>query len=195
MENPTYNIICYVLLGLSWIVFLIFWILSARRAKKTLSTKSKLLGIIIRFIFIITIILLFKIPGFRETVRHYQTFLINPIAMGFGVVTDVAGLSFAIWARVHLGKNWGAPMAIKENPELITGGPYRYIRHPIYTGMIFGAFGSALVFGLPWLIVCVFACMYFTYAAYKEEKLMTAQFPVDYPLYKSKTKMLIPFVF
>jgi protein-S-isoprenylcysteine O-methyltransferase Ste14 len=182
-------------MSISWIVFLVYWAFSAIRAKKTLSTKSNLWGIISRIAIFVTIVLLFKIPGFREFVRHYQTFFINPVAMDIGVIVCIAGLSFAIWARVHLGKNWGMPMSVKEKPELITSGPYRYIRHPIYTGMLCGAFGSALVYGLPWLIIFAVVCLYFIYAAKKEEKLMTEQFPVEYPLYKSKTKMLIPFVF
>jgi protein-S-isoprenylcysteine O-methyltransferase Ste14 len=44
------------------------------------------------------------------------------------------GLGFAIWARVHIGRNWGTPMTQKDEPELVTSGPYHLVRHPIYSG-------------------------------------------------------------
>jgi protein-S-isoprenylcysteine O-methyltransferase Ste14 len=86
------------------------------------------------------------------------------------------------------------PRAIKENPELVTSGPYRYVRHPIYTGVLLALLGSTLVAGPWWLIVFVIACIYFFYSAKQEEKRMLAAFPDTYPAYMQRTKMLVPFV-
>ena len=87
------------------------------------------------------------------------------------------------------------PMTQKVDPELVTAGPYKYIRHPIYSGILLAVIGSVLGSGEYWLLFFILAGLYFVYSAVVEEKLMTKQFPKVYPSYKNKTKMLIPFVF
>lgn len=87
------------------------------------------------------------------------------------------------------------PMSQKQDPELVMSGPYRYIRHPIYSGILLAFLGSALASSLFWLTIFAIAGIYFVYSAFVEEKLMMKQFPKAYPSYKSKTKMLVPFVF
>ncbi len=57
-----------------------------------------------------------------------------------GAALFLGGLGPAIWARLHLGRNWGMPQTLKSEPELITSGPYRLLRHPIYTGILTAAF-------------------------------------------------------
>ena len=104
------------------------------------------------------------------------------------------GITLAIWARRHLGRNWGMPMSLKEEPELVTSGPYKYIRNPIYSGMLLALLGTGLVLGLPWLVAFVACSIYFIYSSKVEEKIMAEQFPQTYPEYKKRTKMLIPFV-
>ena len=107
----------------------------------------------------------------------------------------LAGLALAVWARIYLGKNWGMPMSEKQNPELVTSGPYRYIRHPIYSGILLAALGSTVDISIYWLVVVIIAGGYFIYSALVEEKLMLKQFPKVYPSYMKRTKMLIPFIF
>jgi protein-S-isoprenylcysteine O-methyltransferase Ste14 len=85
-------------------------------------------------------------------------------------------------------------MTVKEEPELVTSGPYRVARHPIYSGILLALAGSALVAGTPWLIAFIFFFAYFAYSAKTEEQLMMQQFPDEYAPYKKRTKMLIPFV-
>ena len=105
------------------------------------------------------------------------------------------GLLFAVWARVHIGRNWGTPMTQKEEPELVTTGPYRLVRHPIYSGILLAGVGTSVALG--WRILAIFglSAIYFIYAATVEEKFLTEQFPEAYPRYKQSTKMLVPFVF
>jgi protein-S-isoprenylcysteine O-methyltransferase Ste14 len=86
------------------------------------------------------------------------------------------------------------PMTRKERPELVTSGPYAYVRHPIYTGILVAVFGSAIGTSPFWLIPFVLLGIYFVYGARREEKLMMEQFPEQYPQYMSRTKMLVPFV-
>ena len=85
-------------------------------------------------------------------------------------------------------------MTEKAEPELITSGPYRFVRHPIYSGLLLGLLGTALATNLYWFIAFGAALAYFAYSASVEERLLTASFPDTYPSYRAHTKMLIPFV-
>jgi len=103
-------------------------------------------------------------------------------------------LGFAIWARRHIGRNWGTPMTQKNEPELVTSGPYRLVRHPIYSGILAAGVGTAVALSWLWLSAVGVAAAYFLYSATVEERYMTEQFPDSYPVYKRSTKMLIPFI-
>ena len=118
----------------------------------------------------------------------------SPIIGATGAVVFASGLALAIWGRVHLGRNWGLPMSEKTEPELITSGPYRLVRHPIYWGLLAGLLGTALVTNLIGLILGPILGLHFYYCAAVEEKNLTATFPSAYPAYQTRTKMLIPFV-
>ena len=86
-------------------------------------------------------------------------------------------------------------MSEKVDAELVTTGPYRYIRNPIYSGMILAAIGTAVAVSWYWLVAVVLMGAYFIYSATVEEHIMERLFPNDYPAYKRSTKMLIPFIF
>ena len=85
-------------------------------------------------------------------------------------------------------------MSLKEGHELVTTGPYRLVRHPIYTGILTAVLGSTLVAGGFWLVLFLVAASFFVYSAKTEERLMMQQFPETYPDYKKRTHALIPFV-
>ena len=112
-----------------------------------------------------------------------------------GLVLFALGLGFAIWARLHIGRNWGTPMTQKDEPELVTGGPYRLVRHPIYSGILAAGIGTAIALSWLWLVAVALAGVYFIYSAVVEERYLTGRFPDDYPAYKRSTRMLVPFVF
>jgi protein-S-isoprenylcysteine O-methyltransferase Ste14 len=119
----------------------------------------------------------------------------NPWLQRIGLALFVAGLAFAIWARVYIGRNWGSPMSQKADPELVTSSPYRRIRHPIYSGIILAMIGTAVALSPFWLVPVAILGGYFVYSATREERYMTERFPDTYPAYKRSTKMLIPFLF
>jgi len=85
-------------------------------------------------------------------------------------------------------------MTEKDEPELVTSGPYRLVRHPIYSGLLLAVLGTALATDIHWLIVFGIVGVYFVYSARVEERLLSSSFPTAYSNYKMKTKMLIPFV-
>ncbi len=119
----------------------------------------------------------------------------DPLRAGIGLVLFALGLGFAIWARIHIGRNWGTPMTQKDDPELVTSGPYHLVRHPIYSGVLVAGVGTAVALSWWWLAAVALAGIYFVYGATVEERYLTEQFPDSYPAYKRSTKMLVPFIF
>ena len=179
------------ILAALWIAFYLYWLISAISAKKNVRSGRPLAAVRICFI-IILIASFYGVQGFRRFVTSGAT---RPIFKIAGLVISALGLSLAVWARLNLGRNWGMPMSLKESPELVTSGPYRFIRHPIYSGILIALLGSALVGGIVWLILFLFFGTYFVLASRGEERLMTWEFPDQYPEYVKRTKALVPFVY
>ena len=180
----------YSILICLWASFYIYWFVSAMSAKKNIRTNRP--GIFIRLLFVVVIILVVENSS---VVRHVIGSDIHNLPLNIlGLALCAAGLAFAVWARIHIGKNWGMPMSVKENPELVTSGPYRLVRHPIYSGIMLAMIGSGLTSNAIWFILVIFFVVYFIFSARREEALMTREFPDQYPAYKKRTKMLIPFV-
>ncbi len=171
-----------------WAAFWLYWLLAAFSMKKGRVPWSRELGI--RAVIVITVILLIRLGAFRD--RSPNT---DPWRAGLGLALLTVGLVFAIWARVHIGRNWGTPMTQKDEPELVASGPYRLVRHPIYSGILLAGIGTAVALSWIWLAAVVLAGIYFIYSAIIEERYMTERFPDAYPAYKRSTKMLVPFVF
>jgi protein-S-isoprenylcysteine O-methyltransferase Ste14 len=184
-----------LLVAICWGVFLLVWLVGSFSAKKNVNAAAMMRWIGLRMVIVVVIAVGFRsqIAGRFAGYRFFGT--IDPVAGWVGVALCAAGIAFAIWARVYLGRNWGMPMSVKEDPELVTSGPYAYVRHPIYTGMLLAMLGSGIVGGASWLFAVALLGAYFAYTATQEEKLMQKQFPEAYPAYKKRTKMLIPFVF
>jgi protein-S-isoprenylcysteine O-methyltransferase Ste14 len=143
------------------------------------------------------VLLALRNSGARRALRSARLLApggVGVIAGGAGLALCVLGMGLAVWARVHLGRNWGAPRSRKEDPELVTSGPYRFIRHPIYTGVLLAMLGSAIAQNLFWLAPLAIFGAYFIYSARAEEKIMLEAFPQQYSAYMRRTKMLVPFV-
>jgi len=181
-----------VITGL-WFIFLAYWFVAAIRAKRSIRTTWSR-GTILRAAIAVGILLL--LLGLRrlQVWRHAHTVtIVSPIIASVGVAVCALGIALAIWARTHLGRNWGMPMSLREGHELVTTGPYAFVRHPIYTGILLALIGTALVEPSRWIVV-LGAFGYFVFAAIVEERTMTTQFPLEYPGYLKRTKMLFPFL-
>jgi protein-S-isoprenylcysteine O-methyltransferase Ste14 len=170
-----------------WGAFWLYWLVAAFSMKRGRVPWSRDLRI--RAVIVVIVILLFRFGVFRS-----QSLNTDPWRAGLGLVLWALGLGFAIWARVHIGRNWGTPMTQKDEPELVTSGPYHLVRHPIYSGILVALVGSAVGLSWLWLIATVLAGFYFLYSATVEERYLTEQFPDAYPVYKRSTKMLVPFI-
>jgi protein-S-isoprenylcysteine O-methyltransferase Ste14 len=174
--------------GVGWAAFWLYWIAAAFSMKRGRVPWSRELRI--RAIILVVVIFLARFGVFRG--HHANR---DPWLAGVGLVLFALGLGFAVWARVHIGRNWGTPMTQKEEPELVTSGPYRLVRHPIYAGILVAGIGTALALSWFWLAAVLLAGSYFIYSATVEERYLTEQFPDTYPAYKRSTRMLVPYVF
>jgi protein-S-isoprenylcysteine O-methyltransferase Ste14 len=170
-----------------WAAFWAYWIVAAFSMKRGRVTWGRQGSI--RLVILVLAILLARLGAFRNHgIDH------DPWRAGVGLALFVLGLAFAIWARVNIGRNWGTPMTQKIEPELVTSGPYRLARHPIYTGVLAAGFGTAVALSWWWLAAVALAGVYFIFSATVEERYLTETFPDAYPAYKGSTKMLVPFI-
>jgi protein-S-isoprenylcysteine O-methyltransferase Ste14 len=174
--------------AVGWVAFWIYWLTAALSMKRGRVPWARELRV--RALVVALAIVLVRLGVLRG--RALNT---DPWRAGVGILCFALGLGFAIWARVNIGRNWGTPMSQKDDPELVTSGPYRLVRHPIYSGILFAGVGTAVALSWLWLVAVVLAGSYFIYSATVEERNLTEQFPETYPAYRRSTKMLIPFVF
>jgi protein-S-isoprenylcysteine O-methyltransferase Ste14 len=185
------------LLAALWLLFIIVWIAAAFTAKRSVGGARRWgREVGLRLAILASVLLLLRIPILYHAVRYGRAHMLNadPRLALAGTILCALGVTWAIWARLYLGGNWGLPMSRKVQPELVTTGPYAFVRHPIYAGILLALLGSALAESYVWLLALVVAGVYFTYSARSEERLMRETFPDRYPAYQRRTKMLVPFV-
>jgi protein-S-isoprenylcysteine O-methyltransferase Ste14 len=174
--------------AVGWAAFWLYWLVAAFGTKRGHVPWSRVLRI--RVLLMAVVIVLIRLGVFRHTELNT-----DPWRDGLGLALFALGLGAAVWARVQIGRNWGVPMTRKEEPELVTSGPYRLVRHPIYSGILLAGIGTAVSLSWFWLIAVGVAAAYFVYSATVEERYLSEQFPDAYPAYRRSTKMLVPYVF
>jgi protein-S-isoprenylcysteine O-methyltransferase Ste14 len=174
-----------IAIAITWGVFWLYWLASAFGAK---ASTGRLRRLPLNGATALAVFILVRVFRGGSLAVH------SPVLAAIGAAVFACGLALAVWARIHLGRNWGMPMTQRLEPELVTSGPYRFVRHPIYSGLLLGIIGTALATDLLGLIVAVVLTGYFYYSASVEERNLIATFPAAYPEYRTATKMLIPFV-
>jgi protein-S-isoprenylcysteine O-methyltransferase Ste14 len=177
-----------------WILFFLYWQIKAANTKTTQRLEPAASRILRVCIMLLAIVLLSttRIP-LPWLYLHLWSF--GLLSFWAGVAVTTAGLLFAVWARVHLGRNWSRSVTIKQDHELITTGPYALVRHPIYTGVLTGLLGTAIalsqVRGFIALALFFFA---FWMKFRMEEEWMRSQFGETYTAYAQQTAALVPFL-
>ena len=174
--------------AVGWGAFWLFWLAAAFTAKRGRVAWSRELRI--RVVIVAVAVVLARVGAFRGHGVHT-----DPLRAAIGLALFASGLLFALWARRAIGRNWGAPMTQKAESELVTSGPYRLVRHPIYAGVLAAGVGTAVALNWWWLAVFGLAAIYFVYAARVEERYLEERFPETYPAYRRSTKMLVPLIF
>jgi protein-S-isoprenylcysteine O-methyltransferase Ste14 len=176
-----------------WLLFVAYWAVAAVGAKRNTSGRRWRREIGLRLVVILLIAAVLQSRSLRQFLVETQRSANHSGILGWtGVALCLFGFSLAINARRHLGRNWGLPMSDKEQPELVTSGPYARIRHPIYTGLILAMLGSAIGVNVFWTLLLVPVGAYFIYSARREETVMLQLFSEQYAAYMARTGMLAP---
>ncbi|HVT01113.1 MAG TPA: isoprenylcysteine carboxylmethyltransferase family protein [Patescibacteria group bacterium] len=186
---PIYNLVLII----CWFAFLLYWLISSFNIKK--NSRGGGQGWIVRGVLILAIIVIFR-TQINNAVSTFH--IVSSTNAALGIIGDalcIVGVGIAIWARKNLGVNWGMPRTIKYKPDLVTSGPYKYVRHPIYTGVLLAILGSVFVSGIAWLLIFFVATVYFIYSGKREEQDMQKEFGDKYKKYMKNTKFIIPLIF
>lgn len=184
------------LIGIGWLVFWLYWIIAAIRTgtKSSYKSRSGFASWYRVIIFVVAVVAIRLTHSKSFAFGHANLTVHNQILSAIGLIVFILGLGFAVWARIYLSNSWGMPMAERQKPELVMSGPYKYVRHPIYSGILLGIVGTALALDWLWFAAAMITGVYFIFSALQEEKYLAEQFSKTYPAYKRRTKLLIPFV-
>ena len=175
-----------------WYVFAGFWAITALRLKPTKAREKSADRLITLVVVIFSFELLFS-----------RRLGIGPLGMRFvpqkdwiayvGIALSWLGTILAVWARYCLGEYWSARVTLKEGHQLIRSGPYAFVRHPIYSGMLVACVGTALVVG-EWRGVLAVALLVMAHSqkAVREERMLTREFGDQYTAYRQSTGFLLP---
>jgi protein-S-isoprenylcysteine O-methyltransferase Ste14 len=172
-------------------LFSVYWEWAARGAAEASSSESKSSRSVHVFLTNVSLLLIVApIVGFGRALP------VSIPIMSAGIAVEALGLLLAIWSRRHLGRYWSGEIAIKVDHRLIRTGPYRLLRHPIYTGLLTMYAGATLVTG-EWLAILGLAIAVFGYGRKirLEETNLDAAFGPEYEAYRRETWALIPGLF
>jgi protein-S-isoprenylcysteine O-methyltransferase Ste14 len=181
----------------AWCVLVVVWIIGyaarARRPHRPRARSHLTVQVPAACLLIVCFALLLNAHSYNLRMQ------VTPASVALGALGDalvLAGLGFAIWARVVLGHNWsGLVMMVREGHQLVQDGPYAIVRHPIYTGLIAAILGTALTLGTlaSWIAVAS-GLAGILLRVDVEERLMASEFGDAHAAYRAKTRKLIPFV-
>ena len=175
-----------------WIVFVVYWAVSALKTRRTVSQESFASRYGVLFLEMIGFVLLFSDAagiGVLDRRIFPQTYALAVA----GVALTWIGIGIALWARWHLGQYWSARVTLKEDHKLIRTGPYAYFRHPIYSGIDLAAISGALAIDR-WRCVAGVGLIVLGYwiKARKEESMLSGQFGETFKEHCQNTGFLIP---
>jgi protein-S-isoprenylcysteine O-methyltransferase Ste14 len=180
-----------IVIHLCWGALALLWLIAAASTKPTLRSTHH--GIRVASVAAI-------LAGFCLLISEWPRGWLSmralpglPAVESAGVGLTVLGCSFAIWARLALGRNWSGRPTVKAEHELVVSGPYALTRHPIYTGILLAALGTALA-DPQWrrVLGVLLVILAFLVKIRQEERLMVEAFPDSYPRYRRRVKALIP---
>jgi protein-S-isoprenylcysteine O-methyltransferase Ste14 len=111
-----------------------------------------------------------------------------------GLALSVLGVAFALWSIVSLGRHYDLVLEIHAGHQLVRSGPFRWVRHPVYTGLAAHFIGACLATGN---VVLTAGTLLVTLPAFlararSEERLLRERFGADYDRYADEVPMLLP---
>jgi protein-S-isoprenylcysteine O-methyltransferase Ste14 len=185
------NMLIFVL----WVIWFVVWTAAAFFVKRT-RRREALGAMLCERTPVVVGFLMLVLPRWLPVVLTRRLISEGPgLALG-ALVLVTAGMLFAYWARMHLGRNWSGEVMVKVGHALITSGPYRWVRHPIYGGMTLALVGTALATGAPYGFIGFALILFgFLVRVRLEEALMRETFPGEYDRYSGHTARLIPGIY
>jgi protein-S-isoprenylcysteine O-methyltransferase Ste14 len=174
-----------------WGGWLIVWLVAARRGKPT-RWREPLRSQMLHRLPLLAAALLLVLHRHLPPLLMRRFLPPSGAVEAMGLLLVLTGLGFALWARWYLGANWSSAVTVKEHHTLIRTGPYRHVRHPIYSGLLLAFCGTAAVIG-EWraVLAVLLALLALLYKGRLEEARMQASFP-EYAAYRRATAALIP---
>jgi protein-S-isoprenylcysteine O-methyltransferase Ste14 len=194
MQAELYHLLAYL-----WTAFGIYWIGAAvlkrsgsERAEIPQSRESRFYRPLRLLILALTFSLLF----WQRTAVGFLGARFTPSSSAVsatGFVAALIGLGVALWARVRLGQYWSDKVVLQEGHQLIRGGPYAYMRHPIYSGVLLGVAGTALVLGeVRGIVAFVILLVNYSIKAKREENILEHKFGEQFKLHRKQAGFLLP---
>jgi protein-S-isoprenylcysteine O-methyltransferase Ste14 len=188
-----------------WDIWIVTWMVAALWSARTVNRPNRSGEVLYRVLTLAGFVLLLA-PALRRVSGHLEIvdwpgvlgtrFWMPPLALGWAMVgVAAAGFLFAWWARIYLGRLWSGSITRKEGHSVVDTGPYRIVRHPIYTGIITAAIATVVVTGSLHAVlgaICLTAgyCM----KARLEERFLRGELGADaYDSYRRRVPMLVPF--
>jgi protein-S-isoprenylcysteine O-methyltransferase Ste14 len=184
------------LFGAAWLLWLVYWGVSAANVKQATRVESSLSRFGKYFLpLMVAAWMMIGARTFAGTLLGERFVPALEWVAWLGFILTLAGLAFACWARAILGRNWSGVVQLKQDHELIVRGPYSIVRHPIYTGLLLAFLGSALAIG-QWraLLATAIVAISFWRKLRLEERWMRELFGDRYVNYMRRVKALVPWV-
>jgi len=181
-----------VLFALFWVVWLLSWIAAAFWANRTEKRAFSWDTVFYQITVLVGAVLV--TPWTARRLHMQMLWHVGYAGAMVLAFLTLAGLLFTWWARIHLGRLWSGSITRKEGHRVVDTGPYALVRHPIYSGLIFALFATAIaqarISGLAGAGLITFG---FWVKARIEERFLTAELGADaYGAYRRRVPMLIP---
>ena len=175
-----------------WMGWVAYWIVAARHTLTNQRTESLLTGASYRVLLVLGIILL-AFPEYRLSPANPILWPQSAFTMAIGLGLAIIGLGIAVWARRHLGRYWSGRITLKVDHQVIQSGPYAFVRHPIYSGILLALLGTVISIGtVRSCIAIVLMFLSFVVKLTLEERWLCAHFGAEYEKYRRRVKALIP---
>jgi protein-S-isoprenylcysteine O-methyltransferase Ste14 len=172
-----------------WLIVLLYWILAARNAAKVRTEEGLGPGLADSAILLLSADLLFG--SLLQKGPLDARFLPSSVWLGMtGTVITAVGLTFAILARRHLGSSWSAAVIIRVDHQLIRSGPYAWVRHPIYSGVLLAMLGTVLIMGSARALVAIALLLVgLLWKAHREDRILAREFGKEFDRYREQTSI------
>lgn len=184
---PLLDVLSYI-----WIAFGVYWILAARQGRSARTHELAFHRLLRWAILVITFTLLFW-HELDWGILGRRIWPEPPLIAGAGFLATLLGLGVAVWARIHLGELWSDKVVLKVDHQLIRTGPYARMRHPIYSGVLLGVLGTAVVLGrVRGLLAFLVLLVNYAIKARREDKLLSNSFPDEFRAHTQHAGFLLP---